>query len=143
MSLDRLKAHVAGRTENDGIPTHLVEQELQDDSTNIAARKATKARSNLDRAIDDFERAQRTVMAAADALHADMDRLSKRAKDSVGRAKDQAAQMTDAMNKMTKLLGPDFEKRLGQLEQLTSCMERLAELNKSGKLAEVLDAIRR
>ena len=67
--------------------------------------------------------------------------LSKRAKDSIGRAKDMAAQMSDAMNKVTKVVGPDFEKRLAQLEQLTACLERLSALNDAGKLSPMLSAL--
>jgi hypothetical protein len=71
-----------------------------------------------------------------------MDAQSRRTKDAVSRAKDSAAQMADAMNRITKVLGPDFEKRLAQLEHLTTCMERLAALDGKGKLAPVLAALR-
>ena len=51
--------------------------------------------------------------------------------------------MTDSMNRITKMVGPDFEKRIGQLEQLTECLERLSALNDSGKLAPMLDALKK
>lgn len=100
------------------------------------------AAKNLESAINVFDSSSKNLFEASDKLHAQMDLLSKRAKESVSRAKDQTAQMTDAMNKITKLIGPDFERRLSQLQQLTDCMERLSALSDAGKLSPVLDALK-
>ena len=66
----------------------------------------------------------------------------EKATTAISRAKDQANQVSDAMNRITKMLGPDFEKRLAQLVTLTDCLERLAALDKAGKLDPLLKALR-
>lgn len=100
------------------------------------------AAKNLELATAAFDSSSENLFKASDKLHAQMDLLSKRAKEAVSRAKDQTAQMTDAMNKITKLIGPDFEKRPSQLQQLTECMERLSALSDAGKLSPVLEALK-
>ena len=138
--------HYSGRqivanSERTGIPLSNIEKIMVDDYGNIIGRKLNVMTKNLEEATEAFETATKTILQSSDAMHAQMDSLSKRAKDSIGRAKDMSAQMTDAMNKVTKLVGPDFEKRLDQLEQLTKCLERLSLLNESGKLAPMLAAL--
>lgn len=125
-----------------GVPVPVLQQEMVKDVDGIVARKINIGTKNLDQAIDTFDAASKSIFQACDAMHAQMDGLSKRAKDSISRAKDMAAQMTDAMNRVTKMVGPDFEKRLGQLEALTSCLERLSALNDAGKLAPLLSALK-
>jgi hypothetical protein len=135
--------HVNGNFERTGFDTDKLSAVVIGDSENIAARGVSKSKTNLEKAHEDFSKANKTILDASDALQETMSNLSKKAKESVSRAKDQAAQMVDAMNKITKVLGPDFEKRLAQLEHLTSCMERLSKLNEDGKLSSVLDALRK
>lgn len=52
-----------------------------------------------------------------------------------------AAQMSDAMLRITKLLGPDFEARIVQLERLADAMERLSTLQEKGQLSDVIKAL--
>jgi hypothetical protein len=132
---------IVASSEKAGIPFSNIEKIMVDDYGNIIGRKMNVMTKNLDEATEAFETATKTILQSSDAMHAQMDSLSKRAKDSIGRAKDMSAQMTDAMNKVTKLVGPDFEKRLDQLEQLTKCLERLSALNDAGKLAPMLAAL--
>lgn len=52
-----------------------------------------------------------------------------------------AAQMSDAMLRITELLGPDFEARIVQLERLADAMERLSTLQEKGQLSDVIKAL--
>lgn len=124
-----------------GVPSRKLSEFMIQDHHNILGRKMNVGTANLEEATQQFNRSALTILKASDDLHAQMDVLSKKAKDSVGRAKDMAGQMTDAMNKITKLTGPDFEKRLVQLQQLTECLERLSALQDAGKLQPLLAAL--
>ena len=130
-----------GLTVKRGVPARTLAYSVAEDAGNIIGRHMNRSSVNLDTATQNFDVATKTILGASNALHEQMDALSKRAKDSVGRAKDMAAQMTDAMNKVSKLVGPDFENRLAQLEQLTSCLERLAALQAAGKLAPMIASL--
>lgn len=68
--------------------------------------------------------------------------IGKKSKDAISKSKDLANQMADSMNKITKLVGPDFENRLSQLQQLVDCMERLSALQDAGKLVPMLEALK-
>lgn len=142
MGIQQAINHIAGNQERKGVPTQAVADFLIKDSEGVASRGLSKSKRTLNDALDDFEAAKKTVLRASDELQIQMESHSRQAKDSVSRAKDAAAQMADAMNKITKVLGPDFEKRLEQLDHLTGCMERLSKLNESGKLTGVLAALR-
>lgn len=141
MSIDALRAREHGLMERNGVAVGTLRDSMVKDHQNIIGRHMNKSSTNLEEATARFDEARANILAASDALHAQMDGLSRRAKDSVGRAKDMAQQMTDAMNKVTKLLGPDFEKRLQQLEQLTDCLERLSALQQAGKLNNMISAL--
>lgn len=52
-----------------------------------------------------------------------------------------AAQMSDAMLRITELLGPDFEARIVQLERLADAMDRLSTLQEKGQLSDVIKAL--
>ncbi len=130
------------RAERDGVAVATLQESMVKDAGNIVGRGMNTCTKNLEQAVAAFDGASKNILQASDALHAQMDVLSKRAKDSIGRAKDMAAQMTDAMNKVTKLVGPDFERRLEQLEELTACLERLSALNDAGKLGPMLAALK-
>ena len=67
---------------------------------------------------------------------------TEKAKQAIGRAKDSAAQIGDALTRVNKLLGTDFESRLAQLERTAAALEKLAELDKAGKLAGVIAALK-
>jgi len=143
MSINQFKNHVNGNIERVGTPAGKLADVMVDDSANITGRHVSESKNNLDRALKDFDKAKMAIYSVSDELHEKMESLSRRSKESVSRAKDASAQMADAMNKMTKVLGPDFEKRLDQLDQLTSCMERLIALNDSGRLTSMLDSLRK
>lgn len=124
-----------------GVRVGTLRQSMAKDAENIIGRSMNQSTSNLAKATESFNQASEHIFAASERLHANMDGLSKKAKDAVSRAKDSAAQMTDAMNKITKLLGADFDGRLKQLQDLTDCLERLSMLQDSGKLEQLMKAI--
>lgn len=136
-----LQARDFGLCVRNGVSVATIKQEMAKDAGNIIGRRMNTASANLEKATQQFHEAATNIIGASDKLHANMDTLSKKAKDSVGRAKDCAAQMTDAMNKISRLLGADFDARLTQLQQLTDCLERLSVLQDSGKLEQVMKAI--
>lgn len=126
-----------------GVPRDSVEKFMEGDSENIVGREFNKNTANLKAALKAFDAASETLFEASDRMHAQADSLNSRAKASVARAKDMAAQMTDAMNRITKMLGGDFEQRLVQLERLADAMERLSELQAKGQLAGVISALQK
>lgn len=141
MSLNQANAYQAGRNECLGVPVDGLKKVMIDDAPNIAGRSVNQAKTNLTSAIDQFDKASETIFAAADRLHSTSDELAQRAKVAVSRAKDAATQMSDAMLRITKLLGPDFEVRIVQLERLADAMERLGALEKNGQLGDVIKAL--
>ena len=142
-SLHALQVRDVGVANKAGVPAGKLKHEVAKDADNIIGRHMNDSSSNLTQATAKFNQASDAIFAASDKLHANMDSLSKRAKESVSRAKDTAAQMTDAMNKITKLVGSDFEIRLKQLQDLTDCLERLSALQEAGKLEPLMRAIGR
>lgn len=142
-SLNHAIVHKNGKDVAKGYQTDKFVETLIGESGNVAAQGVSVAKKNLDAAMADFDKSRTVILSASDALHKQIEDSSRRAKDCVSKAKDLSAQMTDAMNKITKMLGPDFDKRLDQLDHLTTCMERLSTLNESGKLTGVLEALRK
>lgn len=140
-NLNRLHNHNDGNIERVGIESSKLANLIIGESKNITGRIMNDAKDNLEKAIDDYEKAKMVIFKASKELNEQLEGQSKKAKESVSRAKDAAAQMTDAMNKITKVLGPDFEKRISQLQLLTECLERLQKLNEGGKLAGMISAI--
>lgn len=55
--------------------------------------------------------------------------------------KDKANQIADAIGKINKLSGPDFEDKLQRLERFAKAVDTLDRLNKTGKLAECAKAL--
>ena len=51
--------------------------------------------------------------------------------------KDKMGQLADAVAKIEKLTGPDFDLKLQRLERFADAVETLDKLNRTGKLAEV------
>lgn len=141
MSIDQVKNLNAGRMGTTGVPVASLETVMTADSKNIAARGVGKATSNLEQAMNDFDKASATIFAASDKLHASADEMSKRAKTAVARAKDVAAQMSDSMLRISKVLGTDFEGRVVQLERLADALERLSALEQKGHLSQVVSAL--
>lgn len=130
-----------GLAEKNGVRLSSVVESMAKDHGNIIGRHMNTQSTNLEKATERFNESAANILEASNNLHAQMDGLSKKAKEAVSRAKDQAAQMTDAMNKITKLIGPDFEARLKQLQELTDCLERLSALQEAGKLEAMMKAV--
>jgi len=55
----------------------------------------------------------------------------------LSKLKDRMNQIAEALGKIEKLTGPDFETKLQRLERFANAVETLDRLNKTGKLAEV------
>lgn len=128
--------------DRDKFPVAGVEKILIEDSDGCERRWLNKTRPDIESARTQFNNATGSLLEASDRMSCAFEDTAKRAKAGVSRAKDQAAQMADALNKITKLVGPDFEKRLDQLVTLTDCLERLAALEKAGKLGPLMQALR-
>lgn len=141
MSLIERNCQLASKQEAAGFKASMVENFMQAASDDISARHVRKEKTRLIDALNDFETAHGAILAVSDKLIAASDDLSKRTKVSVARAKDQAQQMADAMLKITKTLGADFEARLLQMERLADALERLNELEQKGVLSGVIEAI--
>lgn len=112
--------------------------------------------SNLDRRIyvatqhaaETYNSAAAELAAATkrmdDALNALLESekaTSEKAKAAISRAKDSAAQIGDALVRVNRLLGSDFEAKLAQLERTAAALSQLADLDKSGRLAGVIAAM--
>jgi hypothetical protein len=66
--------------------------------------------------------------------------LAKNAKILIGRCKDLAGQVGDAMARIDKVIAKDFEQKLSQLERFAAAMAALDELKRSGRLDGVVAA---
>lgn len=69
--------------------------------------------------------------------------LAKNAKVLIGRCKDLAGQVGDAMARIDKIVAKDFEQKLSQLERFAAAMTTLDELKRSGRLDDVVAAFER
>ena len=69
--------------------------------------------------------------------------LAKNAKVLIGRCKDLAGQVGDAMARIDKVVAKDFEQKLSQLERFAAAMAALDELKRSGRLDDVVAAFAR
>jgi hypothetical protein len=69
--------------------------------------------------------------------------LAKNAKVLIGRCKDLAGQVGDAMSRIDKVVSKDFEQKLSQLERFAAAMATLDELKRSGRLDDVVAAFSR
>lgn len=100
-------------------------------------------------ATDTYNAATAELESAANRMYGALQTLiecekdtTEKAKQAIGRAKDSAAQIGDALARVNKLIGPDFEARLAQLERTATALDNLAELDKAGKLAGVIAALK-
>lgn len=91
------------------------------------------AAKELDEATSRMESALQKLMACEK-------NTSLKAKEAVSRAKDTANQLGDALARVNRMLGSDFETRLAQLERLADAMTKLADLEKSGGLQSLVKA---
>lgn len=112
------------------------------DAKNVAVRVENDATKTVKDAAQAFADAEALMNSAHTGMMTMVAEIGKKSKDAVSRSKDLAQQMADSMNKITKVVGPDFENRLSQLQQLVDCMERLSALQDAGKLAPMLEALK-
>lgn len=141
MSLNQLHNLNDGHTERNGIPASSVESLLKNDSAGVTSRGLKKAEKTVFEAIAEFDKASKCLFSASERLNDQSDKASRRAKELVSKAKDQANQLADALNRVNKILGPEFDVRLQQMERMTKALESLAELHRSGLLPDMLKAI--
>lgn len=97
--------------------------------------------SEYENGADELLKAANRMESALENLLATERMTSEKAKAAVSRAKDSAAQLGDALAKVERLLGRDFESRLSQLERLAGALSNLADLNRSGQLTDILKAL--
>jgi hypothetical protein len=62
-------------------------------------------------------------------------------KAHTSKMKDKMGQLAEAIGKIEKLTGTDFETKLQRLERFANAVDTLDRLNKTGKLAEVAAAL--
>jgi hypothetical protein len=67
--------------------------------------------------------------------------VEQRTTTHTAKLKDKAGQIFDALAKIEKLTGHDFEAKLQRLERFATAVDTLDRLNKTGKLADVARAI--
>ncbi len=97
--------------------------------------------AEYDAATNELNDATNRIEAAIDRLVQAEKNTSEKAKSAVGRAKDTAAQLGDALNRVNRLLGQDFETRLAQVERMAEALSKLAELERTGRLQGVMKAL--
>ena len=113
----------------------------------IKAGKQTKTREEAVKLFGDaadildveFKRMDENQVAMFEAEAA----LAKNAKVLIGRCKDLAGQVGDAMSRIDKVVSKDFEQKLSQLERFAAAMATLDELKRSGRLDDVVAAFSR
>ena len=113
----------------------------------IKAGKQTKTREEAVKLFGDaadildveFKRMDENQVAMFEAEAA----LAKNAKVLIGRCKDLAGQVGDAMSRIDKVVSKDFEQKLSQLERFAAAMAKLDELKRSGRLDDVVAAFSR
>lgn len=66
--------------------------------------------------------------------------LANNAKVLIGKCKDLAGQVGDAMARIDKVVAKDFEQKLSQLERFAAAMSALDDLKRSGRLDDVVSA---
>jgi len=99
------------------------------------------AAGEYDGAADELTAATQRMEQALNKLLASEKETSEKAKDVVSRAKGSAAQLGDALARVNRLLGVDFESRLTQVERLADALTKLAELERGGRLQGVMKAL--
>lgn len=86
-------------------------------------------------AFDVFDKAYRQMMQREVEVEA-------KVKTHTAIIKDKANQVAEALARINKLAGPDFEEKLLKLERFAAAMDTLDRLNRTGKLAEVSVSLR-
>jgi hypothetical protein len=110
-------------------------------SEGVAEVVTTRAKDRVESAAESFESTAELMLKMLAALSKVEADVSLRTKTCVGRAKDSAGQLGDALSRVTKLLGTDFETRLQQLERTAAALSTLADLQRDGRLESVIRSI--
>ena len=124
-----------------GVRKDTLAKNIADDVDGVMRRRHNNAAAELEDATKRYKDATSAIFEANARMQEMLSATGTQTKTAVSKAKDQAAQLGDALNRVTKILGPDFEKRVQQLVTLTDCLERLNALRQSGAMAEVLGAL--
>jgi len=98
-----------------------------EDSTAQHLRRGTKMTED---AFTTFDNAFKRMMAR----EVEVEQLVK---THTAKMKDKMGQLADAVAKIEKLTGSDFDLKLQRLERFANAVETLDRLNRTGKLAEV------
>ena len=141
MSVYDLMASESSRADQNGIPVENVAKQMVEKNDEIITRFMTEQEKKIKTSMDCYKQAASALFDASNKMRADADEAAKNGKALVSKVKDMANQMTDSMNRVTKILGSDFESRITQLERLADAMERLQSMQKDGSLQEVIKAL--
>lgn len=97
--------------------------------------------NEYNQAAEDINLAAERVWSAAGKLAETEKDVTEKAKALVSRSKDLAGQIGDSLGRVNRILGPDFESRLNQLERMSAALTNLAELERNGSLQSVMKAM--
>lgn len=140
-----LAKKLAVQTERSGAglsTTKLINLMVGPVATPQRTRKAmTHAAAEYNDSAKQMEDATERMRQAINGLVEAENDASKRAKTAIANAKDVTAQLGDALARVNRILGTDFEQRLAQLERMTDALARLTELERDGTLAPVIAAL--
>lgn len=106
----------------------------------ISAFKRVNSR-RLDDTSDALENAHKRLSGALDDLVKMEMQVAERSKKLSSTAREEAQRMAEALVRINKMLGSDFEARLTQLERLTNALSTLRGLEDRGFLSRMLTAL--
>lgn len=129
---ERSMSGVAERT------AHLMAVNEKDRRVSVTEKQVIQAYQD---AAEAFTAAESRLRTALDKLVDAEAELQAKSKNAISRSKDVANQLGDSLARVNKMLGPDFELRLAQLERLASAMTALNAINQEGKLDALLTAL--
>lgn len=104
---------------------------FEDESTKVM-RQGTQMAND---AFELFDAAYRKMVTRESEVDA-------RVKTHVAILKDKANQVAEALGRINKLAGVDFEEKLSRLERFANAVETLDRLNRGGKLVDIANAIK-
>lgn len=146
MSLDGVRKKIKlAQMERNGevVRTDTLVKMLVNDKERRSQMADKNAINEMDETASSLDEAKQRVLKAVDGLvHAEND-IADRSKKAIARTKDVANQLSDQLNRVNKMLGPDFETRIAQLERVAAALETLSRLDKDGKLQTVMAALSR
>lgn len=136
-----LQEELAGVRSGNLIPKDRAVAMLADNPERRAAKHERQGAKAINEAAEVLEAAHKNLTTVMNRLMATEDSLDRDSQKLVGRAKDRAQQVVDSLNRINKLIGPDFEPRLKQLERLVEALDRLQSLQERGLLDKMLAAL--